>query len=106
MGKEFFKDGYRWVHSLDEMPTEPHYAVMEFGSIYIPGDERSQSCPGHGYPAETVTKIDYIVFKDRESWEVYIKMNKGHKKIIPVYNTPAQIKTTVSVEVQLPRHSI
>jgi hypothetical protein len=105
MSKDFNRDGYRWVHNKDEMPTEPHYAVMEFSHIYIPGDERSQTHPGHGYPAENKPTIEYIVFKDREHWELYIKMNRS-KNIVPVYNTPAKIKTTVNVEVDLPRHSV
>ena len=106
MAKDFYADGYRWVHSKDEMPTEPHYAIMEFGSIYIPGDERSRTNPGHGYPGGSEPKIDYIVFKNREAWETYIKLNKGSKNFIPVYNTPATIKTTVNVLVDLPRNAV
>lgn len=100
MNKEFFKDGYRWVHSKDEMPTEPHFAVMEFGTIYIPGDERSRTNPGHGYPASTESKIDYIVFKDQASWEAYIKLNK-HRNFVPIHTTPAAILTETKVSIKL-----
>ena len=29
------------------------YAVIVERSVYIPGDERSRTNPGHGYPATT-----------------------------------------------------
>ena len=37
------------------MPQTPHYAVLVYKvrRITIPGDERSRTHPGHGYPEHT-----------------------------------------------------
>jgi hypothetical protein len=58
-----------YVHNSKDFPREPHLAIIEFKSIYVPGDERSKQCPGHGYPAHNEPSMSYIVFKDRETWE-------------------------------------
>jgi hypothetical protein len=46
------------VHSAD-VPTGEHYLVVVFGTetVHIPGDERSRTSPGHGYPAD-----DRVIF--------------------------------------------
>jgi hypothetical protein len=35
---------------MDRIPQEEHFAVVYSDSIFIPGDERSRTNPGHGYP--------------------------------------------------------
>ena len=104
---KFNRDGYYRVRHQAEMPTEPHFAVIEYTSVYIPGDERSRTNPGHGYPASTEYHVEYIVFESREAWEIYIKL-KGNKRseITPIHVTPAKVQTTVSVQVELPRHAV
>jgi len=94
-----FYEGHRWVYSRSDIPTEPHYAVMEFGTIYIPSDERSRTCPGHGYPESTETKIDYLVFDSKESWEAYVAKNRS-KNIFAAFVTPATITEKVEVSVK------
>lgn len=79
--ESFNTDGYRRSRNKNDIPSTPHYAIIEFRNIYIPGDERSQTNPGHGYPAHTETTSEYIVFKDKESWEAYIKINKMDDKV-------------------------
>ena len=95
-----FFDGMRWVHNKDEMPTEPHYAVMTFSSIHIPGDERSRTNPGHGYAAETVLTKAYIVFESRDAWERYTKSNHNDQ-MIAMHVTPAAITTQTNVSITL-----
>jgi hypothetical protein len=41
-------------------------------SIHIPGDERSRTNPGHGYPASTETVHDVKVFDSHESFADYV----------------------------------
>jgi|APSaa5957512535_1039671.scaffolds.fasta_scaffold123738_2 hypothetical protein len=49
------------VKTPDDIPEGPHFAVLVYktDSQHIPGDERSRTNPGHGYPAHTVTSTTY-----------------------------------------------
>lgn len=100
MNTKFNSDGYRRVTSKADAPTEPHYAVIEFDSVYIPGDQRSIDYPGHGYPSHSEDTQHYIVFENKEVWEFYVKMNRT-KNIMAVYIIPATIKTNVTVDVNI-----
>lgn len=105
---KFNRNGYYRVRHKEDMPTEPHYAVIEYTSTYIPGDERSRTCPGHGYPASTEYHVDYIVFESHKHWETYItlKGSTERAKITPIHVTPANIKTKVEVSIDLPRQAV
>ena len=63
------------VNSPGDFPDTPHLAIIEFGTIYIPGDERSRTNPGHGYPASSETTMTYTWFalQDREHWLYFIE---------------------------------
>lgn len=58
------QDLMKRVKGPNDIPNGPHYAVILYGvrSVYTPGDERSRTHPGHGYPGGT----DY--FDDLEHW--------------------------------------
>jgi hypothetical protein len=94
----------KWCHSIGDIPSGPHYAILDPKSINIPGDERSRTHPGHGYPASTEHTWDYIVFSDRASWETEVKKRKGlvfgSQDFVAISATPATITTTVQVEVK------
>lgn len=97
----FNRDGYYYVRNRDEMPKEPHYAVIEFDSITIPGDERSRTCPGHGYPEHSEDTAKYIVFENKEVWECYVKHNRhGRPNMVALYVKPATIETHVTVSIK------
>lgn len=49
-----------------KIPTGEHYALITVGSIFIPGDERSRTNPGHGYPDHTEETVDYEVCSGEE----------------------------------------
>jgi hypothetical protein len=59
--------------SAKDIPEGSHWAILEFDSIFIPGDERSRTNPGHGYPEHTETSVRYIVFCDEASWKQEIE---------------------------------
>jgi len=92
----------KWCHTVADIPKGPHYAILEKRSISIPGDERSRTHPGHGYPASTEEVWDYIVFPTREAWEGEIKRRTGlvfgNRNFVPISATPAVITTTIAVE--------
>lgn len=52
-----------------DIVKKPHFAALTFSAIHIPGDERSQQHPGHGYPAETRAIVEYHAFDCREEME-------------------------------------
>ena len=90
-----------WAHKIEDIPSEEHYAIIEFGSIYIPGDERSRTNPGHGYPAETRTTIEYIMFEDEETWEEEIRkrLDRNEKNWKAVVVKPAKIETHHEIKI-------
>ena len=96
-------DDHTWAHSPGDVPQGDHYAIIEFDSVWVPGDERSRTNPGHGYPEHTEPKVNYIVFKTREAWEAEIKDRLAPKfglpreNWVPVWTRRANIKTTVTV---------
>jgi hypothetical protein len=51
------------------IPKGEHWAIIETSSITIPGDERSRTNPGHGYPEHSVEQIEYRAFKTKEEFE-------------------------------------
>lgn len=94
----------KWCHSISDIPKEPHYAILSSKSTYIPGDERSRTHPGHGYPESTEYSWDYIVFPDRATWESEVKKRTssvfGSKDFVAISATPAIISTTIQVDVK------
>jgi hypothetical protein len=59
------------VEAPDQVPNDRHFAILVFKSstVHVPGDERSRTAPGHGYPAHDVThqSYEYWAVGDRES---------------------------------------
>jgi hypothetical protein len=91
----------KYVNSLSDIPNTEHYAIIEVNSITIPGDERSKTNPGHGYPEHSVSNISYEVYYTKDKWEIAIAermaakyQNKNFKDIIA---KPAKILTKTDV---------
>lgn len=55
------------------IPDFAHYAIVRGTSFHIPGDERSRTNPGHGYPASTENALTYESFTDRDEWQAAIE---------------------------------
>ena len=92
----------KWSHSKSDVPTEQHFAIVVFSSIYIPGDRRSEECPGHGYPAHSESQCEYIVFKSEEEWKADIKKRMeskyGSDDFMPIRAIPARVKTNIEIQ--------
>jgi hypothetical protein len=58
-----------YVDSPDKLPKGEHWAIIEGSSVLIPGDERSRTNPGHGYPEHTEYHITYQAFTDKAEFE-------------------------------------
>lgn len=88
--------------SLSDIPAGPHFAIIRTTSVTIPGDERSRTHPGHGYPESTETFITYQAFTDRAKWEAEIASLSAQRYGGPfraLAVTPAKVSTSVSVAV-------
>lgn len=88
-----------------ELPSDSFYAILYPESITIPGDERSRTNPGHGYPEHTEHSWRMEVFSTREEWLAEVdrlsKRGGGYSatEFRAVRITPAKITTAVSVTV-------
>jgi hypothetical protein len=92
----------KWCRSPKDVPDHDHYAILVFGSIYIPGDERSRTNPGHGYGERSESTVEYIVYKNREEWEADIQHRMtspyGSKNdFVPIVVKRASVTTSVHV---------
>ncbi len=93
----------KYAHNKKDIPAGQYYAIMDFGSITILGDERSRTHPGHGYPEHSQYTVDYEIFESRAEWEAEIKRRTessfGTKNFAAMICIPAKIETQVTVNV-------
>jgi hypothetical protein len=71
----------KYIHSLSDIRNINHYAVILFQSVTIPGDERSRTAPGHGYPEHTEHYCEYIEFDDEKELRAWLHTH-GHEKYL------------------------
>lgn len=82
------------------MPTQPHYAVIFTDSVTIPGDERSRTNPGHGYPEHTVGTISYRSFLNKYELSAYILSLSVSRRAMArvIFVQPLSIKTNIQID--------
>ena len=90
----------KYIANKTEFPTTAHFAVLIFDTIYMPGDERSRTNPGHGYGESYEHTIKYIRFDTRDELESWVDSAeksrvKTEYKVIEV--KPLVVQTKVSV---------
>ncbi len=98
-------------HKIDtpaKAPKAPHFAIILFktDSVYIEGDERSRTNPGHGYPGgtETFSTNEYYAFDRREEWEAAVQslfLEKQGRTDVLAFEVAAVATPTVHVSVKL-----
>lgn len=97
----------KFIHNKNDVPDEPHWVILEFSSIHVPGDERSKTNPGHGYPARSEPIVTYRAFTNREDWEDEIRRLEGSvyssKNYRAIYVVPAKVSQEVNVNVEIPK---
>ena len=88
------------IAQYSEIPKVPHFAIFTTRGIYVPGDERSRTNPGHGYPAYTEHALGYEAFDDRAEWEAAVaRMKERNQPFSAAYVSPAVVKVNVAVGV-------
>lgn len=86
---------------VDELPSQPFFAVLVPTAVYIPGDERSRTFPGHGYPESTEYHWHIITFENEEKWQEDISRRMQHARIEPfkaVKILPANVTISTTLE--------
>ena len=74
------------------------YATIVTRSIYIPGDERSRTHPGHGYPASTEEYTDFVTFDNEEKLKAWIRSNSSSKFKVIKYQ---EMQYSIALDVNL-----
>lgn len=97
------------VNGPADVPEGHHFAIIVFKtqSVHIPGDERSRTNPGHGYPASTETfhTTEYSVTSNRDEWMNEIrrlekdKSMSGYRSTYPYVALEVTAKASVQIEV-------
>ena len=85
---------------LSDIPTGPHWAIVKTTSVTTPGDERSRTHPGHGYPEHTTTYITYQTFTSQAEWENEVErltMQRYGEQFRALKVEVADVKVRVSV---------
>jgi hypothetical protein len=81
--------------------TKPFFAVLFQTSTTVPGDERSRTHPGHGYPEHTVTHDEYKEFADEAALCQWIQREEartyGKRKYRVVQCTPIEVTTEIKI---------
>ena len=91
----------KFVTTKDDTPTEPHWAILKYSSISIPGDERSRTNPGHGYPASTEHIVKYEAYFTEEKFLAAIEKLEearyGYTSYTALKVEPLKIEKTVTI---------
>jgi hypothetical protein len=94
----------KYCNTKTDVPAGEHYAIVEFSTIHIPGDERSRQFPGHGYPATSEPISRYVAFTDRAEWEAEIssrmKSTYSGKNFIALKVSPVTIETEIVIKLK------
>ena len=102
------------VNGPKDVPDAPHYAVLIYSttSVFVPGDERSRTNPGHGYPEHTETSntFEHWVTPDARAMEAFVQALETERKDSPYHASPyvffrasgkGAVETRVAVNVAL-----
>jgi hypothetical protein len=79
------------------IPQHEHLAVVYEDSIFILGDERSRTNPGHGYPDSYESRSVYLPFKDQSELEAWIS-RAGSRQYVVLKSVPLKVEKTVSYD--------
>lgn len=93
------------ITSPDAIPSQRHFAILVFKttSTHVPGDERSRTNPGHGYPAHDVvdTSYEYWAIGEKKDLEGAIKFLEERKKESYLEPDPYRVVEVRPVEVKI-----
>jgi hypothetical protein len=89
----------KYVHTIDDVPNGEHFVIIKNNGVRIPGDERSRTNPGHGYPEHTENYLSYEVYLTKEKLlqavEELDKRNEKNYRVLKV--SPMTVMKQVSL---------
>ncbi len=89
------------ANTASEVPKGEHWVILTTQTITIPGDERSRTNPGHGYPESTERYVTYEVFTNEQDFkdELAARLSKHSYGEVPVgIHVAGTYKATTKVE--------
>ncbi len=89
----------RTITKKEDMPQGKHFAILEFSGYQVPGDERSRTNPGHGYPAHTVRRTSYRATEDAAEWKNEIAKLAAAKETFVAFRAGPVAKITLRTDV-------
>ena len=80
------------------------YAAIVKDSIFVPGDERSRTNPGHGYPDRYEETISFREFADEDEMKAWVLSNTGARYTPPKFKLikyeELSYSTSVSIDIK------
>lgn len=92
-------DDFHYVSRESDIPTDKHFAVIVFDSIWIEGDERSRTNPGHGYPGYSQQIIKYIAFAHENALKKWIIENESKRNFAVIHARRVSFEKSISIKV-------
>jgi hypothetical protein len=100
------------IKKPSDFPNGPFWVMVQFSSdsYTVPGDERSRTNPGHGYPEHTVTtdKVEMTAFTSESEWkkvvgEAYLENQKGgyRSKLVAAFHVDSLAKLSVTTNINV-----
>jgi hypothetical protein len=92
----------KFATKVTDVPNQIHWVIIKNGQVYVPGDERSKTNPGHGYPAHTEHHLIYEVFLTKEKFiEAITELeNKNEKNYKTLQVNPISVTKEIKVSLQ------
>lgn len=82
-----------------KIPDQEHWAIITTSQTYVPGDERSRTNPGHGYPEYYMETINYESFTNFDQFtERVTTLTRRNISFNAVQVKPMTVETTVKVK--------
>jgi hypothetical protein len=89
------------VQQKQDVPKEHHWIILKFSSVQIPGDERSRTHPGHGYPGYTAHHVIYEAYTNRAEWVAAIRILEEQRRQDYYAGEVKPAKVTVDTNVSI-----
>lgn len=87
------------VSSVRAMPDQPFYVIFKDNSVTIPGDERSRTHPGHGYPEYTEQYVTPEIYTEEKHFVAAVERLKTMNATFKAGTFfPAAVETKVDVQ--------
>lgn len=83
---------------MSNSPTK--YIAIEKGSRYVPGDARSVSAPGHGYPEHYEETNEVHRFASMELLKQFLSKNKDSLSTMEIFEVKA-LKPSISIDITI-----